>query len=436
MKETTGNTIDSFATPGGGVRVEGQRYNTTSSDTGGASNEDASATTPGAVRVAGPDYRGEDSGHIDSQNDSHINTPPPNDGGTNFIVQPGAYRVSFRPADSGNSGIIIDNAATDNQNDSRCISNPPLPTHDYQVGEQLVIHDDDIIVEGFVAEPPVDELREAKAAAKAQALLDAAITLDDSAVIPIPDEDDRAHKEQGQIQHEQETVGDSQRESSGKTMKKAKSPFAFIALTGIFLASLALAVGLSSSRSSSSDESSTSTPSVCIDNHADRYVYARQMVSEITPLDTLDDESTPQNKALTWLVCDDTISANLIDNRDAETGELPKQAHGSIHGGDAGETQVLRRYALATFYFSTTEDGPWIDSWNFINGSRHECGWHKNYTRDAMGSLDGFDPAGVHCKMSVVDPSNVPYHQQIPLILDDFQWPIGNMNFNIRGECQ
>ena len=49
--------------------------------------------------------------------------------------------------------------------------------------------------------------------------------------------------------------------------------------------------------------------------------------------ETLDDESTNQNKALTWLVCNDTISSNLIDDRDVETGELPKQIHGLIYTG-------------------------------------------------------------------------------------------------------
>ena len=123
--------------------------------------------------------------------------------------------------------------------------------------------------------------------------------------------------------------------------------------------------------------------------------------------ETLDDESNNQNKALTWLVCNDTISANLIDDRDIETGELPEQIHGLIYTGDAGETQVLRRYALATFYFSTTMDGPWIDSWNFLNGSRHECYWHKNYTKDASSNSDaqnGVDSAGVHCFDDYFEP--------------------------------
>jgi hypothetical protein len=235
-----------------------------------------------------------------------------------------------------------------------------------------------------------------------------------------------------------EVSGGDAESTTDKSEKKSKSPFVFIVLTGMILTVIALAVGLSSSGSGgtdpdSSDEGSTSTSRACIESHLARYGYARQMVSEITSLETLDDESTPQNKALTWLVCDDTISANLIDNIDVQNGELPKQTNGSILTGDAGETQVLRRYSLATFYFSTTIDGPWIDSWNFINGSSHECGWHKNYTRNSFGSAGGVDPAGVHCKMPRLEHlQDEEEYPELPLILDDSQWLIGSMIFNLR----
>ena len=58
-------------------------------------------------------------------------------------------------------------------------------------------------MEGFVPEPSEDELREAEAAARARALLDAAITLDESAIKKIPD--DLQDEEEG----EQETVGET-----------------------------------------------------------------------------------------------------------------------------------------------------------------------------------------------------------------------------------
>ena len=331
-------------------------------------------------------------------------------------LPPGAYRIAGPDYNSG----------SDDQNDSLISNTPNIG------GGESVIHDDDIVVEGFVPEPSENDLRGVEAAARAQALLDAAITLDESAIKKIPD--DVQDEEEGEKETVGETGGETHTSSSAvnvavgdakstdKTLEKKKSPFAFIALTGIILAAIALAVGLSSSSrgTGSSDEDLTliSVSRACFVSHSDRYEYAKQMVSKITSLETLDDESTNQNKALTWLVCNDTISANLIDGRDVETGELPKQIHGSmIYTGDAGETQVLRRYALATFYFSTTMDGPWINSWNFLNGSRHECYWHKNYTRDAWsngGAQNGVDSAGVHC----------------------FDDSFSTMNFNFRSECE
>ena len=58
-----------------------------------------------------------------------------------------------------------------------------------------------------------------------------------------------------------------------------------------------------------------------------------------------------------------------------------------------------------------------MDSWNFLNGSRHECYRHKNYTRDAWsngGAQNGVDSAGVHC----------------------FDDSFSTMNFNFRSECE
>ena len=124
-------------------------------------------------------------------------------------------------------------------------------------------------------------------------------------------------------------------------------------------------------------------------------------------------------------MCVDGISSNLLDKRDLPTGQLPKQAHGSLYGGNSGESQVIRRYALATFYFSTSEDGPWDDNWNFLTPDIHECGWHKNNTRLNFPYGD-FDPAGLVCC----------YYggTQVPIILNDTLMEVGSMTLNFRSE--
>ena len=124
----------------------------------------------------------------------------------------------------------------------------------------------------------------------------------------------------------------------------------------------------------------------------------------------------------------DGISSKLLNERDLSTGQLPKQTHGSFHGGNSGESQVIRRYALATFYFSTSEDGPWGDSWNFLTPDIHECGWHKNYTRDNWPYGD-FDPAGILCN----DVENSGFIAS-SIILNDTLMEVGPMTLNFRSE--
>jgi len=111
-----------------------------------------------------------------------------------------------------------------------------------------------------------------------------------------------------------------------------------------------------------------------------RFELAKSILSSITSPDLLEDESTPQGKAIRWIVCDDSISVQLLENQDP-TGNLPKQKHGFRLGGDAGEAQVIRRYILAVFSYSTSKVSPWNDSLNFLSADLHECNWHKNYTR-------------------------------------------------------
>ena len=157
-----------------------------------------------------------------------------------------------------------------------------------------------IVVEGFVPEPSENDLRGVEAAARAQALLDAAITLDKSAIKKIPD--NVQDEDEGEKETVGETGGETHTSSSAvnatvgemlslltrhKTLEKSRSPFAFIALTGIILTAIALAVGPSSSSrgAGSSDEDSTliSASRACFVSHADRYEYAKQIVSKSLP---------------------------------------------------------------------------------------------------------------------------------------------------------
>ncbi len=162
----------------------------------------------------------------------------------------------------------------------------------------------------------------------------------------------------------------------------------------------------------------------------DRYDRAHSIVSGITTPEVLADPSSPQTRALEWIVCQDQSSAALIDGRDPASGLLPPQPHGA-RGERSGEARVLRRYALATFYFATSQGEGWTDTWNFLSPDVHECAWHKNYTRDNFKFGD-LDPAGFVCQFT---NGTSEWHETRDVsLLDDGEREIDEMILNFRGE--
>ncbi len=256
------------------------------------------------------------------------------------------------------------------------------PDHDGDINEESMI------VEGFLPEddpsrrrnPNVESLTE-----RVQRLIDNAITLEDSAVVPIP---------MGEAGDEEESNGleqAAQSNSVGNDDEKEKSDNCrwLLPLWGLVLAAciiLAVALPLSlrgKSEDAAQDATLSLSDAICLPGEVDvRFELAKSILSSITSLDLLEDDSTPQGKAIQWIVCADSISVQLLENQDPSTGKLPKQKHGFILGGDSGEAQVTRRYILAVFSFSTTQANPWRDSLNFLTPDLHECDWYKNYKRE------------------------------------------------------
>ncbi|KAL7539167.1 hypothetical protein ACHAXR_011840 [Thalassiosira sp. AJA248-18] len=300
----------------------------------------------------------------------------------------------------------------------------------------------DIILEGFVAEPTREEILDEAA----ERLIESSITLDPSAVRKIRDSDsDDDVRPSTSIT---ECMGDSHAEDvtpnsndvdvaqddGGATISRweefrktyFRSPFGIGVLTGLVVLAIVLAVSFGSNNSASSSIC-TGSASVAGDVN-DRYTHAKSIVSKITPLDTLRNASSPQYEALQWIVCEDEISSKLIDEKDPSTNILPTQMHGFISGGDSGEAQVLRRYTLATFYFSTSSiDMPWIDKWNFLSPDVHECSWHQNITRENW-PWGGFDPAGLVCTHPTRS-SEGGFHE---IMLNDRETYIGKVFWNFR----
>mmetsp|Transcript_7027 Transcript_7027/g.14530 ORF Transcript_7027/g.14530 Transcript_7027/m.14530 type:complete len:959 (-) Transcript_7027:247-3123(-) len=169
-----------------------------------------------------------------------------------------------------------------------------------------------------------------------------------------------------------------------------------------------------------------------------RWEISLGIISSITPEHVLFDETSPQGKALRWIVCHDAISANFLNqhndqksnvqNRDANLSQpsLSKRTqtttgYGFVNSGNSSKSQVLRRYILATLYYSTSINGPWYDDWNFLNGNEHECSWHKIYKRWNF-QFGEVDPAGIVCQTGPLGD----------ILLNDEEIVVGRLTVNFR----
>jgi len=231
-----------------------------------------------------------------------------------------------------------------------------------------------VIIQGFL--PEDDPTRSSRRMSSAestreriQRLIDNAVTLDDSAVRPIPIEE----------------VADLEGGNVDEAIKSSNRRWFLPEFVPSCIIILAIVLPLSlrgKSGHSAKDTTSMLSDDVCLPGGVDvRFELAKSILSSITSPDLLADESTPQGKAIRWIVCHDSISVQLLGNQDPSTGHLPKQNHGFIVSGVSGEAQVTRRYILATLSYSTSRASPWKDSLNFLSPDLHECNWHVNYTR-------------------------------------------------------
>ena len=108
-------------------------------------------------------------------------------------------------------------------------------------------------------------------------------------------------------------------------------------------------------RSKPADANSITAPTVspvdCLQGQS-REDYISDLVESITSGDLLNDSSTPQGKALSFLVNDDPL---LEDPCTAST------------------TRIQQRYGLSTFYYSM-EGENWVDPSGWLSGD-DECTW-------------------------------------------------------------
>eukprot|EP00986_Skeletonema_menzelii_P002425 scaffold654_cov148-Skeletonema_menzelii.AAC.1 len=256
--------------------------------------------------------------------------------------------------------------------------------------DDTINNEADDIIQGFL---PEDDPRRKKSnheilEERVQRLIDNAITLDDSAVQPIPLGEDGDVEE-----NRQNNSRDDEAEKSDN--RRWYAPLLGLVIGACIILAIALPLSLRGKPENEVQDTTVSfSADACLKGEVDvRFVLAKSILSSITSPDLLDDESTPQGKAIRWIVCDDSISVQLLDNQDPSTGNLPKQKHGFRFGGVSGEAQVTRR-------------------------------WHRNYTRENFPYGD-FDPVGVHCLDGEFVTDGV-------FLLDDYQKPIPYLIVNMR----
>ena len=267
------------------------------------------------------------------------------------------------------------------------------------------INEGAVILQGFLPEDDplrrrrsrAESTREQRTRERVQRLVDNAITLDDSAVRPIPID------EEGNNGSKSDSSGDDEEGKSDNP------PWFLPLLVLVLVACVILAIVLPPSLrgelgNAAQDMSSPLSDAVCLPGEVEaRLELAKSILSSITPPDLLEDGSTPQGKAIRWIVCNDSISVQLLGNQDSSTGSLPKQKHGFRFSGDAGEVQLNRRYILAAFFYSTSQVSPWTDTLNFLSPDLHECNWYRNYSRHNFPfggkSLVNFASVHILCKL-------------------------------------
>eukprot|EP00986_Skeletonema_menzelii_P016909 scaffold16384_cov103-Skeletonema_menzelii.AAC.1 len=177
----------------------------------------------------------------------------------------------------------------------------------YQSGsdDDTNINEADVILQGFL--PEDDPARRRKKSnheileGRVQRLIDNAITLDDSAVQPIPLEEDGDEEENVQ----------SNSSDNDDEVEESNKPRWFLLLLGLATAMciiLAIALPLSlRGEPDNSDTSASLSDAACLPGEVDaRFEKTKSILSIITSPNLLHDKSTPQGKAIRWIVCDDS----------------------------------------------------------------------------------------------------------------------------------
>eukprot|EP00985_Skeletonema_marinoi_P024780 scaffold17563_cov67-Skeletonema_marinoi.AAC.1 len=168
-----------------------------------------------------------------------------------------------------------------------------------------------VIIEGFLPEDDpsrrrtsrAERTREQRTREHVQRLIDNAITLDDSAVRPLPFEEDGDEENNG-LEATHSNNSSERNDEVGKSDNRRW----FVPLLGLLIAAgitLAIALPLSMRRKSENeaqDATASLSDADCLPGEVSvRFELAKSILSSITSPGLLVDESTPQGKAIRWI---------------------------------------------------------------------------------------------------------------------------------------
>mmetsp|Transcript_28148 Transcript_28148/g.41552 ORF Transcript_28148/g.41552 Transcript_28148/m.41552 type:complete len:537 (-) Transcript_28148:104-1714(-) len=109
------------------------------------------------------------------------------------------------------------------------------------------------------------------------------------------------------------------------------------------------------------------------DNTQSRYDEMRDIVSSISSLESLDNSSSPQARALQWLCCE--------DRHELPTGEVRRIE------------RIIQRYTLAVIFYSMG-GSEWEKDFGFLS-ENHECKWVQKKDNNLEASFYGWSLDGV-----------------------------------------
>ena len=178
------------------------------------------------------------------------------------------------------------------------------------------------------------------------------------------------------------------------TMHCAKRRFAQLGCLGVFLAA-AIIITVVATKISKDNSTDIGKP---LTEGQKAEIIRSSIASLSQDTSVLDDPTSPQSKALNWLIVkDDLVRTNFESIFPAGTAATTVDADDEDEEASRLVKRLQTRYSLAVLYYST-HGVNWLDSNRFLTPSLHECKWTTVSNSNSDGGGEGEEAkSGVIC---------------------------------------